>query len=471
MEFDFHGLCDVDMGSDGDELIVDQYIEDILGLFHQTEIGMKYGEVYEIEGSWINPFLQYAIRYDVGSLPHMDVSDVRYLLEDIFPEKVTVMPEQAGEIIPELVAFWQFVDQAFEQPDAKAILKYLQKIEAKYPKTMMDERKYGIAKTIAMQMLSEGVDMTDQKAVDAFLRNYNQGGLSGQEAPSMPQSKISLEQKQSEYSPPVSDLLTMGKPEFTQDWSGYLALGFSQEHITDLNHMVVDRELHLDDSGDELYWAPIHAWRVLGQMRSEESVEALISLLGFLDEDDSDWIGEEVPEVFGRIGPSAIPHLKKFLGVGGEKLWGRVAAAHSLEILGKKHYQARFDCIETLTDQLKEFYDNDETLNAFLIFYLLDLKAVEALPVIEEAYQSGLVDLMVCGDWEDVQVEFGLLEKRITPKRHGSSNYFGFSSQSSSTNKSSQEHKKKKNEEKPQKSNQSGDQKTKKKRKRRRKKK
>jgi hypothetical protein len=195
----------------------------------------------------------------------------------------------------------------------------------------------------------------------------------------------------------------------------------------------------------------------------------LILLLGFLDEYDSDWIGEEVPEVFGMIGPSTIPHLKKFLSEGGDKLWGRVSAAHCLELIGNKYYQAKLDCIAILTEQLKEFYDNHDTLNAFLISSLINLKGAEALLVIEEAYEADMVDLMVCGDWEDVQIEFGILEKRITPKPSGLFNAPGLFPPVPATREPGKEQKKKKAKTKQQK--QSRKQNRKKKQKRRRKKK
>lgn len=50
-----------------------------------------------------------------------------------------------------------------------------------------------------------------------------------------------------------------------------------------------------------------------------------------------------------------------------------------------------------------------------MISYLVDLKALEALPLIEQVFASGNVDLFVCGDFEDVQIELGLLEERLTP--------------------------------------------------------
>lgn len=420
MSFDFHRLChlEVDDLDDGLE-IVNQYAADILAIFHRSEMGKKYDEIFKEEGgSWIEPLLYYSFESDIAPLPHMSAMDVRYLLEEIFPAKVSIEQDEAHEIIPEMIAFWQFVGSEFDKPDAKSILKYLQQVEKKYPKIIMDESKFGIGKTIVMAMIDEGMDFTDEKAMRAFIADYNQGILSDHEQSGRVQSTVSLEQKQEEYPFPVAELLTLGKPEMKADWTDYLKLGFSQDHISDLCRMVVDWELLWDDSDDELFWAPVHAWRILGVLQTGEATEPLISLLGFNDQYDSDWIGEEVPEVFGMIGPNAIPHLTKFLSEGDDKLWGRVSAAHSLEVIGNKYYHAKLECIDALTEQLKDFYDNHETLNGLLISYLLDLKGAGALPVIEEAYKAGMVDLTVCGDWEDVQVEFGLLKKRITPKSH-----------------------------------------------------
>ena len=70
-----------------------------------------------------------------------------------------------------------------------------------------------------------------------------------------------------------------------------------------------------------------------------------------------------------------------------------------------------------LTVQLEKFAEQSETLNAFLISPLWDLRAVEAMPVIEGAFASGRVDESVLGDVEDVQIEFGLKAQREHPPR------------------------------------------------------
>ena len=73
--------------------------------------------------------------------------------------------------------------------------------------------------------------------------------------------------------------------------------------------MATDEELEWADEDETLeVWAPIHAWRTLGQLRAEAAIEPLFSLFTGLDQ--SDWVTEEMPEVFGMIGPAALPMLK-----------------------------------------------------------------------------------------------------------------------------------------------------------------
>jgi len=46
---------------------------------------------------------------------------------------------------------------------------------------------------------------------------------------------------------------------------------------------------------------------------------------------------------------------------------------------------------------------------------IVDLKAVEHAPLMEQAFAADSVDLFVGGDWEETQVELGLKRARTTP--------------------------------------------------------
>ncbi len=112
-----------------------------------------------------------------------------------------------------------------------------------------------------------------------------------------------------DYPSTVAQLLSLGDPRNELRWQNYLALGVSEQDIPDLIRMALDEELHWADSESKQVWAPIHAWRALGQLRAEAAVEPLLHLFRRIDEDNDDWVGEELPQVYGMIGPAAIPAL------------------------------------------------------------------------------------------------------------------------------------------------------------------
>ncbi len=177
--------------------------------------------------------------------------------------------------------------------------------------------------------------------------------------------------------------------------------------------MAVDEELNWAMSDSLEVWAPVHAWRTLGQLRAEAAIEPLTSLFHLLDE--IDWgAGEELPIVMEMIGPSAIPHLDAYLGNPEYGLFPRVSAAHSIEKIGNRYVESKQRCIEVLTRHLANFKQHPHTLNACLISFLIDLNAEESAPLMEQAFAAWKVDLSVAGDWEDVQIELGLLEERKT---------------------------------------------------------
>ena len=217
-----------------------------------------------------------------------------------------------------------------------------------------------------------------------------------------------------DYGPPVDQLLTLGDLRGEREWRDYLQYGLGPEHVPDLIRMATDDELNWGDSESAEVWAPVHAWRALGQLHAEEAIGPLLDQFEPLD--DSDWFREDMPEVFRLIGPVAVPALATYLADPEPGEWAKVCAATCLTKIGQDHPEARADCVAALIHQLEAFQDNDEILNANLIYGLTELRAEEALPLIERAFAADAVDLAFMGDWEDVQIEFGVKDKRDTPR-------------------------------------------------------
>ena len=217
------------------------------------------------------------------------------------------------------------------------------------------------------------------------------------------------------YTVPLDQLLILGEEVArTHPWPDYFNYGLTNKHIPDLIRMALDYHLHWLLPDEPQVFAPLHAWRALGQLRAEAAILPLLNLFHVLE--DSDWAGEELPEVYGLIGPAAIPALETYLQDPSYTLYPRGNAVTALEKIGNQHPAARAQCIAVLARQLEHFNEQDEEFNAFLIGALVGLKAKEAALGMEQAFVADRVDESIYGDWEDVQIQLGLLDERTTPE-------------------------------------------------------
>lgn len=224
--------------------------------------------------------------------------------------------------------------------------------------------------------------------------------------PSFEEMRAQMEATQNSKSEP--------EPYRSNDWTDYRQFGIRPEHLADLLAMITDESLFSGDPDSPEVWASLHAWRAIGQLRAPEAVEPLVGLLDELE--DWDYWNEEVPYVFGLIGPAALPALATFFRDPSHLMYARVTAGNAIAVIGRMHPEAREECIAILTDRLAAYAENDPSFNALIASMLLDLEAVEALPAIRRVYEADAVDLAVMGDIEDVEIAFGVRTARDTPR-------------------------------------------------------
>ncbi|WP_017297304.1 hypothetical protein [Nodosilinea nodulosa] len=229
------------------------------------------------------------------------------------------------------------------------------------------------------------------------------------------------------YKPPVDALLHYGECQgfSPKDWPNYVQeLSLTADHVPALIQMAQDeqlwaffesdyeREVEFQAAGidpDEALWAPIHAWRSLGQLQAAEAIAPLAEVL---QRYDFDWCWEEIPQVFGLIGEAAIAPLEELLAtkisyntkiflVGG---FGRIAETFP---------ELRDRCVEALTRQLSQYKHHHRSVNGALVTELFKLKATEpeSLAAMEAAYSAKKVDEMFVGSWPRVQVDLGLRQE------------------------------------------------------------
>ncbi len=218
------------------------------------------------------------------------------------------------------------------------------------------------------------------------------------------------------YQPPVKQLLSLSEPK-SDKRSNYAAIGISSADVQDLIRMASDKLLHEGPEDSPIVYAPVHAWRALGELRAPDAIAPLVELFPRVDDALDDWIGEDVPRVLGDFGAAAIAPVSAYLADATRGEWSRVIAAKTFRYIGKSHPELRNECVAVLSAQLERFAEQSETVNAFLISPLIDLRAIESMPLIERAFASGRVDETVDGDVEDVQIELGLKKHREHPRK------------------------------------------------------
>jgi hypothetical protein len=210
------------------------------------------------------------------------------------------------------------------------------------------------------------------------------------------------------YSPPVAELLEFGFPAADRDYSE--PLGLTPDHVPELIRMACDPGLNDGDCDGEEVWGSVHAWRALGEMRAADAVEPLVALLETIVDDD--W-SADLARSIGRLGAPVLRHLLALACDPGRAADLRTLATRGLAGIPPGEPESHAEAVTALMQLVELDPDPDVVVGA--VNGLLDLKAVQAAPAIERALADGRLDASACGDWEDVQIELGLLQERLTP--------------------------------------------------------
>lgn len=156
------------------EPILDAYINGAIEEFVNSPEGEAHIKDYPNGGYWIGTFIEFGYNYGETTLPKMTKGDVQLLMESTLPRKVTILDSsEAEDAIPELVAFWRFLQRQYNLRSAGAIVKYLELIASQFPSMMSDPARGGIAKTFMMMGHQAGFDMTNPQGIEAFQQQYN----------------------------------------------------------------------------------------------------------------------------------------------------------------------------------------------------------------------------------------------------------------------------------------------------------
>jgi uncharacterized protein len=212
----------------------------------------------------------------------------------------------------------------------------------------------------------------------------------------------------------IQCLLELGEADRSGPWPDYLQYGFSGKDIPALLDLVADQTFdHMDSESTEV-WAPLHAWRTLGQLGSSQAIVPLLNQFDRLCEDD--WALPELSTVMGMLSDPAIEPLDDFLNDTRHKEFARVMALDGLAGIARHQPDCRVRIIQSYRDYMSAPDESAYALNGLLIGRLLDLKAIEAIDDIRQLFARDCVDITCAGDLEEVEIELGFRQERTTPK-------------------------------------------------------
>jgi len=174
MTFDIYALDHYeDKWNDWDEALED-YTSELIDLFADSPEGKTHYQQYEHVG-WSSQLVSLGFIYQEVTLSTMQDSDIHSILFNHFPRKISVLsPDDVDDVIPELKAFWTYLQREYELPNAEDVLLFLNQVDPNEFKAEMNTpANFGMARAFLQSGVEAGFDMRTQEGIQAFQEKYN----------------------------------------------------------------------------------------------------------------------------------------------------------------------------------------------------------------------------------------------------------------------------------------------------------
>lgn len=241
----------IDQIADVDEAIAileSEYIPALIEAFSASPEGQALLAVQpddpEYFGSWVDHLVYFGYVYLEVTLPKMQRDHVVTIVEGLFPQKLMLEdPEQARTAIPELIAFWQFMQREYKHRHSNKILAFLEDIEEEFPAIMNAPSNFGMVKSFMTAGLEAGFDMSTQAGLDAFQEHYNQQLAKTQSPPpgfpNLPAPQAARQAPPNPFTMPIPEGVP---PEFV----ALLAQQMGRGPVPGLEHLPTDPQQWID---------------------------------------------------------------------------------------------------------------------------------------------------------------------------------------------------------------------------------
>jgi hypothetical protein len=183
------------------------------------------------------------------------------------------------------------------------------------------------------------------------------------------------------YGAPAGELLAWGPPAADDEaHAARVATLIAQDSAAwhgaaaDLARMATDPGLLRGWPGEAASWGPYHALDALGALGAADQADALLALL---DEPD-DWLSDRLPHVWAQMGAGAEAALWAHTDDAQHSQHVRAVSLLGLSKIAEAHPARRPVIVKEMIARLRATAKPTATYNAYLIFLLDEMDAVEA---------------------------------------------------------------------------------------------
>jgi hypothetical protein len=128
-----------------------------------------------IEPGWVDMMLDLGMGYQAVTPAQMSAIDLRTILFELIPRKISATSDQVPDAIREFQLFWTFLQREFHLENAAACLQVLNENSTvrRMQQEMENPANFGIAKTLIMTGMERGFDISTQEGLDKWTATYN----------------------------------------------------------------------------------------------------------------------------------------------------------------------------------------------------------------------------------------------------------------------------------------------------------
>ena len=215
-----------------------------------------------------------------------------------------------------------------------------------------------------------------------------------------------------------SRILKLEAPEeFHPEGLRYADEGFTPEDAAEMRRQIESEGLILaKDPPDTVDFLITHGWQLVAELEGAGALEFLLDELAVASAIGGDGFLDLFPHLALMMGNAAVEPLVAAFVSQERTESQRIAILEALEEF--LHAGIGSEAILPALRASLEGEPDLRTLKAFIVAWAIDHAATDLLPAIRQAYQDNLVDVSICGDLDEVEVDFGVRARRSTPRRN-----------------------------------------------------